>query len=406
MSPHCDIPDAPLIPIRCEPDYYGASLLIARALGMSAAPASSASWVHGCDMLPVPREVFSPHFNNPEQTHLVSNEAAAAWWRSRGMNRAIAVGCPFIYTPPSGASRMTNSVLAMPAHGLPGVLADELHAHSWLKTVAELKPRFANITVCLHRHDVPKLAPMVEALDMHWITGASHDSDSLPRIRSMFDQFEHVVTDSLGSHVPYAAWSGCKVCFLEPLQHRSWEQVRDLPHQKNHPEMEKNIRYHQKDSLLERVPFLFVDAVENACRPMEWAARALGVESMRPPEEVARLLGWRWSADEPAFQDMPYERAALLFGSPGNDPEALQAKAELKKCQSRLEEAKMALKSCRTENRVMTKRLEALESFAGSASGKIAKLIYSLEKRLRPKPVNSHSGDPVSKNSPRQPPEG
>lgn len=383
MDTRLILPEAEPVTIRGEPDYYGASTLIARELGLVSAPVSTSSWVHGCDIFPVPREVFNPHFDNPAQTHLVANQRTQQWWYDQGYTRTVAVGCPILYTRPSGVERIPGSVLVMPNHSLPGCQRDQQHAADWLLMVSKLKQRFDFVMVCLHADDVAELAPMAELAGLSWITGAKHDTLSLPRMRAMFESFEYMVTDVQGSHIPYAAWGGCKVAMLEPLYVRSWDQFKDHPHFVKNPGMRKNRVFHEPENVKARFPFLFVDDLEKATCPREWAEELLGVACQRSPGELARLLGWRWQPDDPAFEGVSYAQAAALLGTYSPDPALAPLQAELERLKVERQKLKDSSRAQAGELKSLQKQQKTAQAFTQSWAAKLSRPIYSVEKRIR-----------------------
>jgi hypothetical protein len=368
------LPEPLPVAIRCEPDYYGASHLIAAELGLQQPPKSSSSWVHGCSMLPVPREVLVPHFNNPDQTHLVENEVTQNWWRSRGYPKAVAAGCPILYTKPSGRARIPGSVLAMPMHTHAGTTSDDTHLHHWLSSVVRLKNSYSEVFVCLHGEDAARVGPLVDSLGLSWLTGVRFDTLSLPRVRAMLESFEYVVTDFLGSHVSYAAWCGCKVAFYgEPYQVNVEDFRHHVYYQKN-PEGLKNIELLHPTHVKQRFPFLFCDDLAKATCPRAWAEECLGVASQRSAQDIARLLGWQ--VDDPALADVPYETRSCLLGS--SNPDSAMGRL-LHKVSALKQSAAQAKKTLRTQE----KKQQKLEAFANSLSGRIGRSLYSIEKRAR-----------------------
>jgi hypothetical protein len=381
MESRLNLPQAPPVEIRCEPDYYGASHLIAESLGFAKPPISTSTWVHGCEIIPVPRPIFSPHFNTPNQTHLVGNLATQRWWRDNGFSKAVAVGCPFLYTQPSGRERMPNSVLAMPNHGLPNCTVDLEHTKIWLNAVTELRRTHANVVVCLHADDIAELSPVVESLGLSWIEGARVQTLSLPRMRAIFESFEYMVTDVQGSHLAYAAWCGCKVVMLSPLYERKWEHFEEHPHMKRNPQIRMNLVFHRPENVRERLPFFFVDSLSDAICPREWAEGILGMESKRPPRILARLLGWR--SDDPAFAECAYEGIADWLGAANPDPQNEWLTSKLAKLKGAHATLKAEIKVQSELVRKARKEIDGQRSFLESNSIRLARRFYSIEKRVR-----------------------
>jgi hypothetical protein len=200
-------------------------------------------------------------------------------------------------------------------HSLPGLIHGREHAIEWIKTIAKLALHHPVVTVCLHADDVADLAPLVEQHGLTWIAGARVDTFSLPRMRAIFDTFEYVITDVEGSHLPYAAWCGCKLAIVPPVHITQWDALKSHPHYQKHPHAQQNFVYFEEASIRSRLPFLFVNDLEKAACPREWAGKLLGVESKRTPVDLARLLGWQWAADDPAFQGLVYEDVATWLGA-------------------------------------------------------------------------------------------
>lgn len=369
------LPEAPKLIVRCEPDYYGASHMIASLLGLSSAPASRSSWVHGCDMRPIPRAFFIPHFPNADQTHLVSNLAHQQLWRENGYPLAVAVGCPFVYTQPSGSKRLPGSVLLMPNHLLAESGGGKSQMVSWLEEMATIRSSFNDVAVCIYSGDVPTLAPEAERLGLSWFAGAAYDTLSLPRLRAMFDQFEFVFTNGNGSHVPYAAWAGCKVALTKPYYRVELEHLNRHPRYVQYPELLKNVVAGLPENLQKRFPFLFPDEPHEAECPADWAGEMLGANCKRPLPELARLLGWSWTANDPAFQGVAYESVAAWLGASNPTPEDAA-------WQKRLQAAKEKNKTVTSVLKKAAKRLDEYERFGKSISGRLGRALYSLEKRL------------------------
>ena len=111
-------------------------------------------------------------------------------------------------------------------------------------------------------------------------------------MQRIFRSFEYVVTDSIGSHVAYAAYCGCKVVLRNATSDFTSEAVL----YDNRPDWlkdeEKRPRKSTKEYLQEIAPFLFVSMAE-ATQQIDWAEKELGLENKKSSEEIAELLGWK-----------------------------------------------------------------------------------------------------------------
>src|SRR4030081_3285063 len=93
------LPKIEKILLRNEPDYYGASYLIAAQLGKADPPRNLvATWTHGClHASPVPYVRQLVQCGGPEDSHLVATYAQVRILKQFGFANATAVGMPFIY---------------------------------------------------------------------------------------------------------------------------------------------------------------------------------------------------------------------------------------------------------------------------------------------------------------------
>ena len=113
------LPEPRPIQRRTEADYYGASGLIASALGLPTVPPSVASWKHGISYennLRFPELILTE--GNRATRHLVGRGEQVAQLNGRGYLRVHAVGVPYVYVEPPATQRVPRTLLVMPAHSL------------------------------------------------------------------------------------------------------------------------------------------------------------------------------------------------------------------------------------------------------------------------------------------------
>jgi len=280
---------------RSEADYYGASDLIGAALGYATLPRSSASWRHGVSY---ERTMRAPELllteGNRATRHLVANEWQAARLRRAGYLRVHAVGVPFLYSEPPDTKRLPHSLLVMPAHHVfnsTHVFDEEGYAES----LRVLRDRFDLIVACVSATCAREGAwtRALEQVGIPWILGAdSSDRNALRRMRKIFAMFEFMTTNSLGSHVAYAAYSGCRVSIWGPYAQIRLEDYRNVPwYQKNWKRASELIECYTESHVRRSHPLLFRDPW-HAEDLRVWAEAFVGHSFRREPPEVGRLLGW------------------------------------------------------------------------------------------------------------------
>ncbi len=280
---------------RSEADYYGASNVIATALGLARPPNSIASWKHGVSF---ERRMNAPELllteGNRATRHLVANDWQAAQLRQAGYFRVHAVGVPFLYAKSSGARRTPGSLLVMPAHHVANA-AHSFDEDEYAARLHDVRDRFDTVVACVSATCAREgsWTRTLESTGIPWIVGAdSSDRNALRRMRQLFENFEFVTTNILGSHVAYAAYCECRVSIWGPYAQIKLEDYRNVPwYQKNWQRASELIECFSEAHVRRSHPLLFSEPW-NAKALRSWAEPYLGHAFRREPSQVARLLGW------------------------------------------------------------------------------------------------------------------
>lgn len=289
------LPSFQRIVIRGESDYYGVSWQIATALGRPFPPLSYASWRHGWiyyQPLVHPKRVAM--YGSPEDIHLVHTEEHVQFLRSHGYKKVFAVGMPFLYAPAVTTERQQGSLLVMPRHITP-YIGLEINQEEYADYISTLKHRFDKIVLCVSgacaEHGMWTEA--FRRVGIPYIIGADiNDRNALPRMRTIFQSFEFMTTHNLGSHVPYAAFCGCKISIAGAYASSENTDYRREPFYREHPEiLRDNIRDSSESAIRRRFPHLFVHPPD-ALEQRDWGEEMLATKHQQPPGEIARLLGW------------------------------------------------------------------------------------------------------------------
>jgi hypothetical protein len=226
--------------------------------------------------------------------NLVTNEAHVSIMRSFGYTKLAAVGLPYLYANFFNFERVSNSLIVMPGHTL------EYTDHSWnrqayVDKISTLKQYFDPIIACIHPSCVAKgyWVDEFQKTGIPWITGAdANDRNALLRIQCIFKSFEYMTTNTIGSHLAYAAHSGCKPSIYgDYVSHKSEDFEKD-PFYRQHPELvEYVVRNSAEEKIRHQYHHLFkhpTDAIE--CN--DWGAEMVGAKYKKNPEEISKLLGW------------------------------------------------------------------------------------------------------------------
>ncbi len=306
---------------RNEADFYGATDLIAAALGLSAAPTPQAVWTHGWHYNP-PQfvETFLWQGPGPGRAVLTHRENDAAFLRANQAPLSVAVGAPFLYVPAAfDGPRLPDSLLIMPFHSLDETrhIPDE---QAYFEAIDPHLARFAHVAACIHPSCVKKNLWIggLAARGIPWVNGAEvRDRNALRRVRSLLSRFTHVTSNWIGSHVPYAALLGCRVSIFGPPPVFRREDYENQPFYKQHPQiLERDLDLLHRGYVRETFPQFFAPPDAGVGDPA-WAWEQLGGASQKDPVTVARLLGWG-AEDSP---ELPFSTWAERLGWSGQSAE-------------------------------------------------------------------------------------
>lgn len=288
------LPKIEKIKLRNEVDCYGISKLISSSLNLPFTPKSYANWTHGWIYHDL--KYIEQFGEISDLKYLVLNNNQKLFFEKNGKN-AISVGAPFIYAEDidcADIQRVPNSLLVMPPHGLDftNEIWDE---SSYVELINNLKDDFDCIVVCLNESCVNK-NNWTEQFDKHsipWIVGAAmDDKNALVRMSRIFKSFEYMTTNAIGSHVAYAAYSGCKVSIYGPLAEWKKEYVENDELYRMYPRvMNHNLSNSTEDFISKKFPFLFIHP-KKAVMNDDWANFELGREHKKSYFELSVILGW------------------------------------------------------------------------------------------------------------------
>jgi hypothetical protein len=230
--------------------------------------------------------------------NLVATPEIEALLKANDYPHATAVGDPFIYTKKPSMERIPNSILIVPEHSSKEKNAhyEKLKSFYLPENPDVLKSRFSMIAACLSGFCVLRnnYLDFYEKSGIPWITGAwLHDAYALQRIRNLFSQFEYVATNAIGTHIPYAGYCGCKLIYYGKGKNINKKDLVGIPIYDKYPQLIDIIIHEQKlETTKKRFPFLF-QANDDFIELKEWSMQVLGAQNQLPPEDIAKLIGWK-----------------------------------------------------------------------------------------------------------------
>ena len=282
------------VKLSTEPDIYGLSRLISKSLYMPFTPYSFANFQHGWVYADL--EYVEQFGILNDYKYLVATKEQEELFKNNN-KLAIAVGAPYIYAAEYDKKKITrkpNSLLVMPPHGL-DFTNENWDEQSYVKEISSLNDSFDHIVACVH-HSCIKKGNWINEFKKHgisYIIGAQmDDKNALIRMHRLFSSFEYMTTNIIGSHIAYAAYSGCKVSIYGNYAEWKEDGLKDDALYKEYPFiLKQKIKSDSKAFVTKKFPDLFLHP-KSAKLKIEWAQKELGNKNMKSYIGIASLLGW------------------------------------------------------------------------------------------------------------------
>ena len=289
------------VQLRCEADLYGYSRWLAGHLGYPFAPLSLRGFQHGWIWWDETDAPYEKGYGLDPNLHdywgmLVQNERVAGSLRARGIY-AHACGLPFVHfyrhcgLAGSFAGLRTGRTLYVPTHSNPwNDLSGDVAAAAARFT--ELQDDCAVMLSWGDRRLAPTMASRFSAVE---IGAGALEQDSFYRLLKIFESYDTMITDSMGSHVCYALVCGMKVGIHAGLYRKVYDgesarRTIDSQRAQDSGHAERYDRIMSLEYLDRRFPGIVIDGGP----PTYSTPPAIANER---PDVVARLLGWEATFD-------------------------------------------------------------------------------------------------------------
>jgi hypothetical protein len=293
------LPSVAQIKLRSSIDRYGFSHVLAENLKLIHVPRSFAAWVHGWAW-------WSEHSSdlhgfsklNKKTNLVVTNKSERLAFISEGFINVVCGGLPFAYVPQQHVQRNDHALLAFPAHSaeVERVSSD---ASDYFDFLESIKKDFDGIYVSIYSLDWNGLIHS-EALKrgLNVIKGANpSDANGLLRVRSMLDSFLHVTSNTMGSHMLYALYSGCSFSFSGPFYAHD-ESVflsKGNPHGHTMQYIEKCLLLNGEFYVRSNFGKFFTNHPNLGISDLEFAKMAIGEAHLLDHNQLLDVLGWTFT---------------------------------------------------------------------------------------------------------------
>lgn len=274
--------------IRNEADLYGYTVWLAEHLGLEIYPRALRGFQHGWiwwDMEQGSRQGLDINLDT-YWGQLVQDEHVEKCLLAEKIF-AKACGLPFLnYLEFSGAKGFfprTGGLLYVPVHSNPwNNVKDDV-----VESAIRFSKKHPDASIMLSWSDqklAPELTPYFRNVE---IGAGALEMTSFPRIAKIFQTYDVMLTDAIGSHVLYAMACGLKVGIDAGLYYNciTTENAQETPDGKRWKDEKFNAKYFSLDYLDARFPGMVVDGnAPSYCVMPDFP--------VVQPKEIAELLGW------------------------------------------------------------------------------------------------------------------
>lgn len=301
-----------------EPDIAGFTHWLTKHLGLPFRPASPVGWQHAWidGKLTTAERVIGGQIAHRYAFNLVARQIHQTRLEALGYKQVTSVGYPYLYMEDFGIPkqpRWQHSLLVMPPHSLADSSEnwDELQL---IERVQLLKPHFKAIVFCIHHQCIQKgyWVTNLDKFGFDYVIGShQYDANGLARMYQIFNTFEYVTTNSWGSHILYAAYSGAKVSAIQPFFEKTTANYtrRVYINEKYRQANIEKFASFGYEAVKQDYPWFFCEPYEAALQ-IEWAKTQIGFENKKSLNELAKLLHWTVRGQ---LHALPYSLKRMLF---------------------------------------------------------------------------------------------
>lgn len=290
------LPSSSVFKVRGSIDRFGFLHLLAEQCCMRAPKRAFAEWMHGWIWDDRPTiESLAMHKLPRDVPVVVRNKIEQKVLLDAGFRDVWIGGLPFCYVPSQHKARNGSSLLAIPPHSAEAERVSSVQ-RDYMDFLESLKGDFDDIYVCIFYLDWD--GPMHRAAlqrGLRVVQGARpDDAYSLKRVRALFEAFEHVTSNSIGSHFVYALYSGSRFSFCGPMFTYDEETILANGNPNGHSEERVRRLLEIQDPRYLQIRFgkFYVDHPRQGAFDTDLGASEIGTDQILSPLQIKNILGW------------------------------------------------------------------------------------------------------------------
>jgi predicted SAM-dependent methyltransferase len=235
--------------------------------------------------------------SSSSRTILSSKKEITDFFISKGFKNTFTVGLPFLYAETPTVLKIPCSLLVMPPHQ---TTHSKITKYDAIKAFFEVNKdrisKFTTVAVCVSGSCAQDQDYMnfIKSFGYEILVGAwIFDKNALVRMKMILKSFSNILTNSIGSHIPYAAHCGARIIVSKPLSKLELKSIsKTEPHFIRFPYLIDILKEESINNPPEKLfPIIFQEE-QNLEELKNWADNELGASYMKEPAEIAALLGW------------------------------------------------------------------------------------------------------------------
>ena len=296
------LPKFKKIRYRNEMDRFGFSACIRDLLNLSVYTPAFCNWMHGWHWWPIVEFKYSRYSELRDRNipTVVNTEEHYKVLRRNGINAKLGplpyyvvsefykeflnTLSPKIEVLVMAQKYTTSTILSAVRKNLISVSDLE----KLLLRLMEMGVHNSSIVVCLYNEDMrlQEIRSLIYFYQVRWVCGASPDDENgLLRMNSIFKQSSLVVSNTIGSFVPYSMLH-TRFCLIAPIQDVLPKhcKITDQEHIWH--------KYAEKLYIEQNFSNLVSSQLNTVIQDLEYAHKELGSEYMMSLEEISKLFGW------------------------------------------------------------------------------------------------------------------
>tara|TARA_B100001093_G_scaffold505879_1_gene563907 strand:- start:4194 stop:5216 length:1023 start_codon:yes stop_codon:yes gene_type:complete len=294
------LPEVNVFSYKGSIDRFGFSYILAKICGFEKPRRTFAEWVHGWHWHDLPTsEILGLHLLNRSVPVVVANKKEYEALKNEDFSKVIIGGLPAAYVKQQHSYRNENALLSIPPHTGEHIKFENSQT-SYLDYLESIKRNFDGIYVCIFYLDWDgPLHKGAKERGLHVIQGARpDDANSLIRMRSIFDAFNYVTSNFIGSHFVYAQFSNCKFSLSGPKYHDNEQVWLQQNNKKKYSlsEIQKMVEIRSEQYLKENFNSYLLDDPRKGICDMSTAISEIGFYDTLNKNEILDAVGWSFNS--------------------------------------------------------------------------------------------------------------